>query len=281
MKSPSFAPRLTTLVVCAVLGWACAASAQKPPAASLSAALSPLSVAAPTNLDPRIRVFAYTPDVVYTLPVTVGMHTHIQLGSDEKLIEQPRLGETVQWRISGNAKQLYIKALAPNVRTSMTLVTDRRIYQFELASTSSPAERVQKAYFNYPDDEQFVSLEPVGNSDGSQAMLTPPKFFKSQELSDTAMEPSQMRTYKVTSTDERMRQVVAFDNGIKTSFRLPEGVAELPVVFAVGTDEKLMPVNFTVKDRASPRDADVVMVDRVSERWVLKLGALQVNLMRQ
>ena len=46
-----------------------------------------LAIPMPGNLDSRIRTYAYTPDVVYTLYVTVGMHTHIQLGGDERLKE--------------------------------------------------------------------------------------------------------------------------------------------------------------------------------------------------
>ena len=76
-----------------------------------------ISVPMPGNLDSRIVTFAYTPDVVYQLPITVGMHTHILLGEDEELIESPRIGEKVRWRVEGNEKNIYIKALQPGVRT--------------------------------------------------------------------------------------------------------------------------------------------------------------------
>ena len=66
-----------------------------------------ISVPMPGYLDSRIVTFAYTPDVVYQLPITVGMHTHIPLGEDEELIESPRIGETVRWRVEGNEKNIY------------------------------------------------------------------------------------------------------------------------------------------------------------------------------
>ena len=56
----------------------------------INASTPSLSVPTPGALDSRIKVFAFTPDVVYTLKVTVGMHTHIQLGADEELIEKAR-----------------------------------------------------------------------------------------------------------------------------------------------------------------------------------------------
>ena len=128
----------------ALVALSCAAHAQK---------VAAITVPTPGNLDSRVVTFAYTPDVVYKLNVTVGMHTHIALAPDEELIEVPRIGDKVRWRIEGNEKNLYIKATVPDTVTSLSLVTDKRTYQFELSATSKPSERIQKAVFSYPDQE--------------------------------------------------------------------------------------------------------------------------------
>jgi type IV secretion system protein VirB9 len=238
-----------------------------------------LSVPMPGNLDSRIRTFAYTPDVVFTLPVTVGMHTHIQLGADERLKELPRLGETVQWRVTGNARNLYIKALRPDTKTSLTLVTDKRVYQFELHSTTKSSERVQKATFTYPDDDDMTALaSAIEQADAAETALREyraqelaKQHAKQQELAPKPFDAQGLTFYKIDAKAP-YNQMHVYDNGVMTWMRMPKGVQDAPAVFEIGRDDKLMPVNYTWADRASARDPDVILVDRVASKWMLKLG---------
>lgn len=238
-----------------------------------------LSVPMPGNLDARIRTYAFTPDVVYTLPVTVGMHTHVQLGADERLKELPRLGETVQWRVTGNARNLYIKALRPDTKTSLTLVTDKRIYQFELRSTTDAEERIQKAVFNYPDDEDASQLASAIEQANAVAAVNEERkveerahlHAKKQELSPKPIDANALSFYKVEAKAPYDRMHV-YDNGVMTWMRMPRGVQDAPAVFEVGSDNKLMPVNYTWADRSDVRDPDVIVVDRIASQWMLKLG---------
>lgn len=237
---------------------------------------SGLSVAVPGGLDSRIRVYAYSPDVVYTLPVTISstsaMHTHVALGADEELIEKPKLGETIQWRVSGNEKNIYIKALKADTSTSMTLVTDKRIYQFELVATSKAADRIQKAYFSYPDDDERMALSQRSRANQEKvAALQEETRKRSQELAPEPFSLKSLSFYRVEGNKAYDRMNV-IDNGKKTWLRLPPGVQDLPAVFMVGTDDKLMPVNYTVVDRKDKDDRDVIIVERTSPKWLLKIG---------
>lgn len=239
--------------------------------------VSAVSVPTPGNLDSRIVTFAYTPDVVYRLPVTVGMHTHIALGSDEELIEVPRIGDKVRWRIEGNEKNLYIKGTVPDISTSLSLVTSKRTYQFELTATSKSAERVQKAVFSYPDQEEEFKLRT--ERDGREVQLhaeAAAKFISTQNLADDTLDPSALQFYKVHTTDADLQRLHAYTDGVKTWMRLPPGVQDLPAVFMVEANERgkesLMPVNYTVADRKSIRDRDVIIIDRVASVWMLQIG---------
>lgn len=239
--------------------------------------ISAVSVPTPGNLDSRIVTFAYTPDVVYRLPVTVGMHTHIALGADEELIEIPRIGDKVRWRIEGNEKNLYIKATVPDTATSLSLVTSKRIYQFELSATSKPVERVQKAVFSYPDDEEAFALRNDRSSREVQLQAeTAAVAISSQNLADDTLDPSALQFYKVHTTDVDLQRLHAYTDGIKTWIRMPPGVQDLPAVFMVEANERgkesLMPVNYTVADRKSIRDRDVIIIDRVAPVWMLQIG---------
>jgi type IV secretion system protein VirB9 len=238
---------------------------------------SDISVPTPGNLDSRIVTFAYTPDVVYKLAVTIGMHTHVALGQDEELIEVPRIGDKVRWRIEGNEKNLYIKATVPDTQTSLTLGTDRRSYQFELSATSKASERVQKAVFSYPDaEEEFrIRTERVARAERERSESAA-QAIASQNLASDTLDPSELTFYKVYTTDPELQRIHAYTDGIKTWIRMPPGVQDLPAVFMVEANERgkesLMPVNYTVADRKSIRDRDVIIVDRVHPVWMLQIG---------
>ena len=71
----------------------------------------------------RIVRYTYSPDVIFRILTTPTQHTHIELGEDEGLKEQPVTGDTVQWRVSGGPRNLYVKPLRDGLETSMTVVT--------------------------------------------------------------------------------------------------------------------------------------------------------------
>ncbi|TAL72864.1 MAG: conjugal transfer protein TrbG [Burkholderiaceae bacterium] len=235
------------------------------------AKLDPLSVPISGPLDPRIKVYAYSPDVVYTLPVSVGLNTHIMMGPNENLTEKPQLGETIQWRVTGNEKNLYIKALKPGVTTSLSLVTNKRDYEFQLVSTNSPNERVAKAYFTYPDEQQKFAMHREQQQQDAAAHA---KQLKAQNLAPDAMDPSLLNfNYKVEG-DADFKPTAIYDNGTFTWMRMPKS-QDLPAVFMVESDGKLMPVNYTVPDRVGDRDE--IIIERTALKWVLKLGKSEVR----
>lgn len=236
-----------------------------------------ISVPIPGNLDSRIVNFAYTPDVVYQLPVTVGMHTHIPMGQDEELIETPRIGEKVRWRIEGNEKNLYIKALQPGVRTSLSLVTNKRVYQFELIATTKANERIQKAQFTYPDEEAGIKMNWRKKVESTQmAQQEQERHLKNQNLTAQPIDSTQLKFYSVHTKNEDYLRIHAYSDGLKTWIRLPPGIQDLPAVFMVEKDERdkelLMPVNYTVADRPNPRERDVIIIDRAAPYWILRIG---------
>lgn len=245
-----------------------------------------ISVPMPGNLDSRIVNFAYTPDVVYQLPITVGMHTHIPLGDDEELIETPRIGEKVRWRIEGNEKNLYVKALVPGVKTSLSLVTNKRIYQFELVATNDPKNRIQKAKFTYPDEEAGIQIAWRKSQENAiQEANAIERHLAAQNLANKPIPASNLVFYNIHTNNEDYKKMHVYADGVKTWMRLPPGIQDLPAVFMVEKNEKgedaLMPVNYTVLDKNSSSDRDVIIVDRTSPEWRLRIGkSLEVRATR-
>ena len=241
---------------------------------------SDISTAIANNLDSRVRVFAYTPDVVYTLPVTVGMHTNIQMGEDEWIIDKPKLGESIRWRVTGNEKNLYIKALKEDATTSFTVVTDKRTYQFELVSTKKGEDRIQKASFIYPDeDERMQVAERIRVDRSAQMQKGDTAQKREQELSPIPINAKDLSFFRIDGPQEFQRMTI-FDDGIATTVRMPPGMQDLPIFFIEDADKKLMPVNYTVIDRKKSDNRDVIRIERTSPIWVLRLGKTEIRAVR-
>ena len=231
------------------------------------------------HLDPRIRTFSYSADQVFNLPISVGMHTHIVMGPDEELIETPKLGETVQWRVTGNARNLYIKALKDKAITSLSLVTDKRIYQFELRSTTEPELRIQKLVFDYPELEQAVNVQL--NNDGKNIRATLERQETAKRESEAQQDEQFKRSagYKFKGVGELVN-IEVYDDGTRTFVRMPAGVQDLPGVFLVD-GQSLSPVNYTVERKSISGDRDILIIERRSREWLLKLGKAEARIVRQ
>jgi type IV secretion system protein VirB9 len=215
----------------------------------------------PLPTDNRIVTFTYSPDAVYTLLTENGSGTHIQLGTDEGIVEKPALGDTIQWRVSGGPKNLYVKPVRPGLMTTMTLVTNKRVYEFELRSSPAGGKFYQKVGFVYPEEEQAVQLRAQMQA---QQYIAEKTRLSDQIISPAADPSSYHYGYTVTG-DAPFRPIEVLDNGSKTFIHLPH-VQDLPALFLVNGKDKLELVHYR------PAGADFLVMDRIADRFELKLN---------
>lgn len=97
---------------------------------------SPLSFAkynAPLTTDSRIKTYVYSPNEVYLLVLHHGFQSSIEFAKGES-IETITLGDSYAWKITPLGNRLFIRPMEKNVRTNMTIITNRRTYQFDIAA---------------------------------------------------------------------------------------------------------------------------------------------------
>ena len=85
----------------------------------------------PLTTDNRIKTYVYSPNEVYLLVLHYGFQSHIEFGKNEN-IETITLGDSYAWKITPLGNRLFIKPMERNIRTNMTIITNRRTYQFDL-----------------------------------------------------------------------------------------------------------------------------------------------------
>ncbi len=113
--------------------------------------------AQPVVTDTRVKTFVYNPNDVFRIYTHYGYQSNIEFGEKER-IRTISVGDRVSWQIIPSRNRLFIRALEHGAHTNMTVITNKRSYQFDLHASDkrslSPSEElVYVARFYYPEEE--------------------------------------------------------------------------------------------------------------------------------
>ncbi|AZL16432.1 TrbG/VirB9 family P-type conjugative transfer protein [Rickettsiales endosymbiont of Stachyamoeba lipophora] len=105
------------------------------------------------KVDSRIKTFVYDESDIYKIVVHKGFQTSIELGSNEE-VETISLGAPYAWTITPVGRRIFIKPHEENIHTNMSIITNKRSYQFEVLA-KKPSNKIDDrlAYvvrFYYP-----------------------------------------------------------------------------------------------------------------------------------
>lgn len=126
-------------------------------------ALLALALAGQTPLPPpppppgsmRVQTIDYVEDRVVTLQGMPGYQVAVEFGGDER-IENVSVGDPSAWQVTANKRgdHLFVRPLQGGASTNMVVVTDRRLYAFDLVPLSGgPSDLVYAIRFRYPPAE--------------------------------------------------------------------------------------------------------------------------------
>lgn len=237
----------------------------RPPAAPrlMAAALLLAGLALPATAqaqDNRLVTVRYDADAVVQIRGRVKVQATIRFAEDER-IENVAIGDSNAWQVTPNkrANLLFIKPLAANAATNMTVVTNERTYFFDLVA-SNAGKPVYVLNFDYPepvggDTAPGVQLAQVAG--GAEASVA--------EQAEVAVDPASLNFDWKRKGDRKLLPERSYDDGESTFLVWPEG-RSVPAILVFAEDGKTEgPVNFTVR-------GDTVVVDGVPATIVLRAG---------
>lgn len=157
--------------------------------------------------DARIRTIPYDAGQVFRLRVATGYQSTIILSPQER-VENVAVGDSDGWQVTlnGRGDVLFVKPLRPNSATNMTVITDARVYNFELSSAYAQDT-------DTPFTVRFADPEPPAVS---------------------AMEPGarvSVGRYRISGV-RIVRPAAVSDDGVRTSIEWRDQQA-IPAVFAI------------------------------------------------
>lgn len=109
----------------------------------------------PITTDNRVKTYIYNENEVYNLMIFYGYQTSIEFARGEEVVNIS-MGDSYAWKITPVGRRLFVKPLEDNMHTNMTILTNRRAYQFDLFSKKIEGkfdkELVYVMRFYYPED---------------------------------------------------------------------------------------------------------------------------------
>ncbi|HWG71708.1 MAG TPA: TrbG/VirB9 family P-type conjugative transfer protein [Steroidobacteraceae bacterium] len=214
------------------------------------------TVPAPGNIDGRIRTAAYNGEEVYKLRGFVGYQIDLQFEPGE-VFAGLGAGDLEGLSFVGQDNHLFLKPKAAKVATNLTVLTNRRHYQFDYTAVSQrPAADDPSVIYAL----RFTYEPPPAQSAAAAAARR-----VDSEL-DAASDKRARNIDYWYCGQATLRPVAASDDGVHTRLRFAAN-SDLPAIFVLNDDGKESLLNFSM-------DAGDVIVHRVAKRFVLRRGRL-------
>lgn len=124
--------------------------------------------ATPITTDNRIKTYVYNENEVYNLLIHYGYQSNIEFGIGEE-VETISVGDSYAWKINPIGRRLFIKPMEENIHTNMTVITNKRTYQFDIMSRAADdkidKELVYVVKFFYPDKNDYSQKDDQDNNE--------------------------------------------------------------------------------------------------------------------
>ena len=217
-----------------------------------------------------IQAYPFMEGALYQLYAAPGKVTDIMLQAGEKL-NTVSAGDTLRWIIgdttsgSGQTLQTHIliKPVAPDLKTNLVILTDRRSYHLDMMSYKSTY--MASLSWHYPQDDLFA-LKARNNQSFARQDQTVKVDFDLNNLNFR---------YQISGDTPPWRPVQVFDDGHKIYIQFPERLdqGEAPPLFISGDEGQVELVNYRVK-------GNTYIVDRLFKAAELRLGEKKQQIVR-
>lgn len=217
--------------------------------------------------DPRVRTIDYNPMNVVKLSTFYGVSTHVQFDETE-IIKDVAIGDDQAWIVMPRGNHLFIKPQAIQADTNVTVVTNKRTYQFALIVQPRPIKDVKawadpnlifSLVFRYPEEEAAKLI-----ADTKKIAIKERLGEIKSKLSDTTKEGHNF-DYWVAGSDE-ISPTAARDDG-RFIYLTFTNNRDMPAIYAVDEQDNEALINSNVIN------GNTIIIQRLVRRLMLRKGS--------
>lgn len=227
------------------------------------------------DLDPHIRLIDYNALNVVKLITFFGVSTHVQFSESESILDVA-VGDELAWTLKPRGNNLFIKPKATNADTNLTVITNKRTYQFSLviqprsvkdSSAWSDSSLIYSLIFKYPEDERALLA-----SEAKKEIARLGAAKVRTKLLD-AKNAVQNYDYWVAGSEE-ISPTEALDDG-RFIYLQFSGNRDMPAIFAVDSlgNESLINTNVIEGNR--------IVVQKMFPKLMLRKGPLVASVINK
>lgn len=206
------------------------------------------------KFDSRVRSIPYNESQVTLINGHFGFTTHIQFGEDEAVTDVA-MGDPTAWACEVRKNHIFLKPSGENADTNMSVLTNQRVYVFDLKAYKSNA-KVDKFYlitFEYPEQERLKA-----------EALAREKALKDKLAEGSKVIPDNWNYWKIGH--ESIAPVEAFDDKTFTYLTFPNN-RDFPAVYKENLDGTEALLNSHV-------EGNTVIIHGIVQKIVLRKGNL-------
>jgi type IV secretion system protein VirB9 len=247
----------------------------------------------PVTTDSRIKTLVYNPNEVYQLKFHYGYQSYIEFSDDEE-IEMISIGESFAWRLTPTGKRLFIRPLEIAAHTNMTIITNKRTYQFDIRSGEydgrADEELVYTIRFYYPEIGAALPIPPqlslpnvppkpmlmlppgvmAPNNSGRSLVKSPAPGARIDQalgpnLDGNPKEAKLNFNYSFSGLSDNITPTKVYDDGQDTYFQFKNNNLIIPSINAVDILGNERPINYAIKN-------NYIVVSAVETQFTLRLA---------
>ncbi len=204
-------------------------------------------------VDHRVHVIQYQPDQVYKMDGHYRYQSTIEFEPDEE-IKTISMGDSTAWMINPSGHRLFLKPVENDATTNMTLITNKRVYLFELHAHET----------NDIDDPKMVFIMRFAYN-RSNGLNSEGSYLDAVPEADLLENPEKYNTDYTISGSDVIAPLRIFDDGEFTYFQFHDKNAEVPAFYWVDGEGNESIINYRTR-------GDYIVVERVNARFTLRHG---------
>ncbi len=231
--------------------------------ATLGSPLQAQEVVQEQSRDPRLVEIHYDPMQIIRVEGRVNVQATIRFEAGEA-IQNVAIGDSQKWQVtpSRSANILFVKPLAERAATNLTVVTDRRVYLFDLVASNSHRNPLYVMSFTFPEVEMAEDQAELADAPASESANALEMAAATDALA--VLDPSRLNFAWAGEGDRHLLPERIYDDG-EATFLAWSADAPMPAILVKDEDGTEGPVNFAVR-------GDTIVIDLVPAEIILRSG---------